>query len=74
MLSGTCVVNEAMLTGEAVPQMKEPSPSELPASATLNAAHNPRMHIIFGGTEVVQAIPPTIDSTGLRLVIFAFST
>ena len=54
LLSGTCIVNEAMLTGESIPQVKESVPHGGNAGDTLAAISNPKLHLLFRGTEVVQ--------------------
>eukprot|EP00039_Didymoeca_costata_P010514 m.141659 g.141659 ORF g.141659 m.141659 type:complete len:908 (+) comp14857_c0_seq2:731-3454(+) len=60
LLSGTCIVNEAMLTGEATPQMKEAiNPS---SDVQIKDTAQPRLHVLFGGTKVVQATAPPKDS------------
>eukprot|EP01104_Vermistella_antarctica_P000712 TRINITY_DN10837_c0_g1_i1.p1 TRINITY_DN10837_c0_g1~~TRINITY_DN10837_c0_g1_i1.p1 ORF type:complete len:1312 (-),score=284.26 TRINITY_DN10837_c0_g1_i1:16-3951(-) len=55
LLSGQCVVSEAMLTGESVPLLKD-SVSSLETSHILDLASN-RSHVVFGGTNIVQAEP-----------------
>lgn len=55
LISGSCVMNEAMLTGESVPQMKE-------GIRFRNKQDNldlkrDKIHILFGGTRVVQHSP-----------------
>jgi cation-transporting ATPase 13A1 len=52
LLHGTAVLNEAMLTGETVPQLKEPPPAER-AAERLGLARD-RAHVLCAGTTVVQ--------------------
>ena len=49
LIGGSCLVKEAMLTGEAVPQPKEPVSAD--AEELLTEEH--RVHVVFSGTEVV---------------------
>lgn len=63
LLAGTCIVDEAVLTGESTPQWKNPigeatgdevDASELAPSARLSVKRD-KMHVIFGGTKLLQA-------------------
>lgn len=54
LLRGSCIVDEAMLTGESVPQSKEPVPTDKMDSVTLTDVPQPRRHLLFAGTSVVQ--------------------
>lgn len=57
LLNGRVVVNEAMLTGESTPQLKD-SIDGLPSNLVLDTEKH-RRHIIFGGTQIEQIIPAT---------------
>lgn len=61
LLTGNCIVNESMLTGESVPITKTPLPN--PAGPTANQSDHSDMkfnmkdhakHVLFCGTEVIQ--------------------
>lgn len=51
LLNGSCVVNEAMLTGESTPQLKESIQQR--ENEKLNCKKD-RLHILFGGTNVIN--------------------
>uniref|UniRef100_A0AAV1VCD1 Cation-transporting ATPase n=1 Tax=Peronospora matthiolae TaxID=2874970 RepID=A0AAV1VCD1_9STRA len=58
LLDGSAVLNEATLTGESVPQMKEAigtkmSPEDLAEQLDMKSGH--KVHVLFGGTTVMQA-------------------
>ena len=70
LLAGTCIVEEAVLTGESTPQWKlpinapaerqanghHPSQPELDPLARLNVVRD-RNHVLFGGTKILQHTP-----------------
>lgn len=55
LLSGRVVINEAMLTGESTPQVKE-SAQSLDPDHQLNKSSDKR-YILFGGTRIEQVLP-----------------
>lgn len=65
ILAGSAVVNEAMLTGESVPLMKEAITSlhdgDMDAALSIKSGH--KSHILFGGTRVLTHSPATVSIT-----------
>ncbi|NWI89996.1 AT132 ATPase, partial [Pitta sordida] len=55
LLTGECMVNESMLTGESVPVMKTPLPAGAPAAGAAYSPEEHRRHTLFCGTHVIQA-------------------
>nr|XP_048680762.1 polyamine-transporting ATPase 13A2 isoform X3 [Caretta caretta] len=55
LLTGECMVNESMLTGESVPVMKTPLPSGPQAANMIYSPEEHKRHTLFCGTQVLQA-------------------
>ncbi|XP_062987775.1 polyamine-transporting ATPase 13A3 [Elgaria multicarinata webbii] len=78
LVSGTCIVNESMLTGESVPVTKTnlPRPTEDPRSPE-GDAYSPeghRRHTLFCGTTVIQTRFYTGELVKAVVVRTGFST
>jgi len=54
LVEGTCIVNEAMLSGESTPLLKE-SIHLLEADEKLDADSTHRQEVLFSGTKILQA-------------------
>ncbi|KAK5111234.1 hypothetical protein LTR62_005262 [Meristemomyces frigidus] len=76
LLSGDCIVNESMLTGESVPVSKTPAQDETLELLNLSAsAIHPDVakHMLFSGTKIIRARRPQDDkmdeAAALALVV-----
>ncbi|EGR29218.1 hypothetical protein IMG5_160550 [Ichthyophthirius multifiliis] len=56
LLSGNCVVNESVLTGESIPQIKD-SIENYPHQEILDLKLKHKTSLLFCGTEVIQCFP-----------------
>ncbi|CAJ0932793.1 unnamed protein product, partial [Mesorhabditis belari] len=65
LLRGSCIVDESLLTGESVPQMKE-SIENGEAHRHLDIDVDSRLHLINGGTKIVQVSPPAKQESGMK--------
>lgn len=68
LLSGTTIVNEAMLSGESTPLLKESIDLREP-SDILDVNGSDRNNVVFGGTKVLQTTAPGSDGNVTRNVI-----
>ncbi|XP_057712965.1 polyamine-transporting ATPase 13A3-like isoform X2 [Corythoichthys intestinalis] len=55
LISGTCIVNESMLTGESVPVTKTSLPNSGEAASKRYTAEEHKQHSIFCGSRVIQS-------------------
>ena len=53
LLHGSCIVNEAMISGESTPLLKE-SIQDIDGKDLIDMSDSDRNHVLFGGTKVLQ--------------------
>ncbi|KIW09275.1 uncharacterized protein PV09_00196 [Verruconis gallopava] len=64
LLSGDCIVNESMLTGESVPVSKTPATDEsleLLSPGSVSVHPEVAKHLLFSGTKIIRARRPQDD-------------
>ncbi|PWZ02649.1 putative SPF1-P-type ATPase [Testicularia cyperi] len=66
LVAGSTIVNEAMLSGESTPLLKE-SIELRDGSDTLDVNGADRNNVVFGGTKVLQTTKPDTDSKYAKL-------
>lgn len=68
LLAGTCIVNEAMISGESTPMLKESLLEACQAEEAerpLEVEGEHRNHLLFGGTKMLQITAPAGDAARL---------
>lgn len=68
LLKGSCIIDESTLTGESVPQMKESIEDMTDVDRKLDIAQD-KLHILFGGTKVLQHSSASKDQGCLGYVL-----
>ncbi|KAI9204679.1 uncharacterized protein BJ171DRAFT_505077, partial [Polychytrium aggregatum] len=61
IIDGSCIANEAMLSGESTPQLKESIASR--DATDLFDISSDKNNVLFGGTKVLQVTPPQSTSS-----------
>lgn len=60
LLEGSAILNEAMLSGESTPLLKE-SIALLPGETPLHLDEDHKNYALFGGTKLLQSAPPQVS-------------
>ncbi|KAL4107361.1 hypothetical protein QTP88_017720 [Uroleucon formosanum] len=66
LLRGSCIVDESLLTGESIPQMKESIENIADHTRNLDFESDKKLHILFSGTKVVQHTSPIKVTSSVR--------
>ena len=64
LLTGSCIMNESMLTGESIPIVKNP----LPRTEAFYNSREDKQYTLFSGTKCIQITGQKKDSVALGLV------
>lgn len=75
LLSGGCIVNESMLTGESIPVSKTPLPNNNHTMTwKAHSGEDFKRHILFCGTEVIQTKPTSHGQVKAVVLKTGFNT
>uniref|UniRef100_A0A183C2Z5 Cation-transporting ATPase n=1 Tax=Globodera pallida TaxID=36090 RepID=A0A183C2Z5_GLOPA len=68
LLRGHAICDEAMLTGESIPQMKEPleDVTATERQRVFDPNADSRLHVLFAGTKMLQHTPPAKNEPGMK--------
>lgn len=68
LVKGSCIIDESTLTGESVPQMKEPIEDIVDDDRKLDVDQD-KLHILYAGTKILQHTPTNKDQSCVGYVL-----
>lgn len=68
LIKGSCIIDESTLTGESVPQMKEPIEEVLDDDRHLDLNQD-KLHILYAGTKILQHTPTSKEQGCIGYVL-----
>uniref|UniRef100_A0A8C5WDN4 Cation-transporting ATPase n=1 Tax=Leptobrachium leishanense TaxID=445787 RepID=A0A8C5WDN4_9ANUR len=75
LISGGCILNESMLTGESIPVTKTPLPKTDDTQPwKVHSVHDYKRHILFCGTEVIQTKGSNLNPVKAVVLKTGFNT